>query len=216
MADQGRRHAVTGRAQRRLRTEQQAAQTAHGAAEIEEALLWLGLAVRGWGAAGCGMTESSEPPPDSESIMAPAGAIESPSDCALAGPGASAGPAALTTVGPPAGTGTAAGKILGRRVDLLLAADELLIVSCFVWNLVRDCLEAVLGGHQRAVEFVERDLLVGHPVLIGRLHLLITMVLGRDDAVLEDHISPVANATQPRKISDSPCDCRLQVGTARR
>ena len=49
-------------------------------------------------------------------------------------------------------------------------------------------LEAVLGGDQRAVQIVIGDLQIGDAVLIGRLHLLIAMILGGDDAVLEDHI----------------------------
>ena len=46
----------------------------------------------------------------------------------------------------------------------------------------------ILGIDQRAVEIVIGTLQVGDPVLIGGLHLLVAMVLGGDDAVLEDHI----------------------------
>jgi len=48
--------------------------------------------------------------------------------------------------------------------------------------------ETVLGPHQRAVQFVIGNLQVGDAAFIGLLHLLIAMVLGGDDAVLEDHI----------------------------
>ena len=53
---------------------------------------------------------------------------------------------------------------------------------------VRSGLEAVLGGNQRAVQFVIRYLEVGDAVLVRRLHLLVAVILGGDDAVLEDHI----------------------------
>ena len=49
-------------------------------------------------------------------------------------------------------------------------------------------LEPVLRRNQRAVQFVIGHLQIGDAVLISRLHLLVAMVLGGDDAVLEDHI----------------------------
>ena len=59
---------------------------------------------------------------------------------------------------------------------------------CLACKRVGGGLEAVLGGDQRAVQLVIGHLQIGDAVLIGRLHLLVAMILGGDDAVLEDHI----------------------------
>jgi hypothetical protein len=48
--------------------------------------------------------------------------------------------------------------------------------------------ETVFGRNQRRIQIVIGYLQVGDLVLIGGLHLLIAMILGGDDAVLEDDI----------------------------
>ena len=55
-------------------------------------------------------------------------------------------------------------------------------------QFVRGRFELVLGRNQSAVHFVVGQLQIGDPVFVGRLHLLIAMVLGRDDAILEDDV----------------------------
>ena len=74
------------------------------------------------------------------------------------------------------------------RVDLPLAVEEFYDRVLFELQLVGGRLEAVLGRNQGAVHFVQGDLQVGDAVFIGGRHLLIAMVLRRDDPVLEDDV----------------------------
>ena len=53
---------------------------------------------------------------------------------------------------------------------------------------VGDGLEAIFSADQRAVQLVIGNLQIGDAVFVSRLHLLVAVILGGDDAVLEDHI----------------------------
>ena len=75
-----------------------------------------------------------------------------------------------------------------RRVHLMLVVQECHDRILLELQLVCLRLEAVFGRYQRAVQFVVGKLQVGDAIFVGRLHLLIAMILRRDDAVLEDHV----------------------------
>ena len=59
---------------------------------------------------------------------------------------------------------------------------------CLACSASAVALKRSSAPNQRAVQLVIGNLQIGDAVLIGRLHLLIAVILGGDDAVLEDHI----------------------------
>ncbi len=143
----------------------------------------VGLATRGWGATGPGIMVR-EPLPPSVSV----GILAAPMPVAEAGPSkprlSLAGPvSAVMDAGRPVGM---AGADIG--FDPVLARQEAVDRILLGLKFVRRGLELVLGPDQGAVEIVIGDLQVGEPVLICGLHLLEAVILGLDDAVLEDHI----------------------------
>src|SRR5690349_3049811 len=75
-----------------------------------------------------------------------------------------------------------------RRVDLLLMAQKIDDRVLLQLKFVGRRLEAIFCGDQSTVQFVVRQLQISHAIFVSRLHLLIAMILGRDDAILEDHI----------------------------
>ena len=77
-----------------------------------------------------------------------------------------------------------AASLLVHRLLLHQKCSQLAVLG---FEVARGILEAFFGKHEKAVEFVIGQLHLGDTAFIGRLHACVTLVLGRDDLLLEDH-----------------------------
>ena len=101
-----------------------------------------------------------------------------------------------------------------RRAKRLLLLEESGQRELLGFEFIGDRYEAVLGRDQRAVQFVIGELELGDPPLIGGLHLLEVVFLGRDDAVLEHHVD--GRKGDPAQTQEAcACQDRLRQRTER-
>src|SRR5215471_8638303 len=77
---------------------------------------------------------------------------------------------------------------LKRLVDHSLSVDETYDRVLLRRERVRGLLEVVFGRDKGAIQLVVGCLQIGDPVLVSRLHFLVAMVLGGNNAVLEHHV----------------------------
>ena len=147
---------------------------------------WSGLAVRGCGAAACGITLSCEAAAGRRRSVA--GAVGVARRCCRWRAGVACGRG--TSLSPLDGADRmgAAGSASVASTCCLAVEEAWRSVFCLVCSSSAADLNWSSARDQRAVQFVIGKLQIGDAVLIGRLHLLIAVILGRDDAVLEDHV----------------------------